>query len=62
MLHSGADTSHEHPRMDWPGYHDTFEYLDNHPLEGERQDVELHLCSLPGACRTLTLWTIIQQR
>ena len=59
MLHSGARIKHEHPHLDRPWYHDTFEHLDHHPLEGERQDIQLYLCRLFSARRTVTLRTII---
>ena len=59
--HHRASNQHGYPVLDWPGNHDAFEHLDHHPLEGERQDVELYLCGLPGTRRTITLRTLIQQ-
>ena len=54
----GMCTKHEYPRMDWLGYHDVIKYLDNHSLEGKRQDVELHFCGLPGTRRTIHFRTL----
>ena len=52
---------HGYPLLDWSGNHDPIEYLDHHPLEGERQDVELYLSGLPSTRRTITFRTLILQ-
>ena len=59
-VHHRASNQHGYPMLDRLGNHDPFKYLDHHPLEGERQDVELYLCGFPGTRRTLTLRTLIQ--
>ena len=59
LLHSGPRYEYGHPRLDRPRYHDPFEHLDHHPLEGERQDLELHLRRLLSARRTITFRTLV---
>ena len=41
---------------------DIVEYLDYYSLEGKRQDVELHLCGLSRAGRTLLLRTVTNEQ
>ena len=61
LLHPRTCFKHGYPLLDWSGNHDPFEYLDHHPLEGERQDVELYLSGLPSTRRTITFRTLILQ-
>ena len=61
LLHPRTRFKHGYPLLDWSGNHDPVEYLDHHPLEGERQDVELYLSGLPGTRRTITFRTLILQ-
>ena len=58
-LYLGAHSPLEFPHRFRPDHHGRTEHMDYHPLEGERQDVELYFCSLPSTRRTLTLRSLL---